>query len=159
MKIAKYTELSSSFSKEKPLSFIFSYLGKKCNSLLLANLDTAIIDRYPYVLSIICQRQKITQQCLVHCLEIDKAMVVRIIDYLAEKKLVNRIINPEDRREHLIVPTPKGLKMLPEIDQAMAQTTQKALKGFSSAEIEKLNDMLNRIQFNLNEIPFNNKKV
>ncbi|MBC7381762.1 MAG: MarR family transcriptional regulator [Bacteroidia bacterium] len=143
--------------KEKPLSFIFSYLGKKCKGSIKETFQSTSLDRYHYMLSVICRKQKVTQQCLVNSLGIDKATVVRIIDYLTEKKLVKRSINPDDRREHIIIPTTKAIKILPKIEAAFLTTQALALKGFSRKELALFNHMLLRIETNMSDVKLDEK--
>ncbi len=151
------TKVLRAIEPDRPLSFIFNFLGKKCKGSLKRSLRSDVLERFPNALQLICREEKITQQCLVKSLEIDKAMVVRVIDFLSENKLVSRSVNPEDRREHLIIPTAKALKMLPKIEQAFAATDALALRGFSPSEIKKFKAMLRRVHLNLVDVPLLNK--
>jgi len=43
------------------------------------------------------------------------AVMVGILDYLSERKLLKRVRSPHDRREYFVQLTPKGMEMLVEI--------------------------------------------
>ena len=58
------------------------------------------------------------QQYICNNLAIDKTAMVKVIDYLIKVGFVDRNVNPDDRREHFIVLTKKGLKQTAEIVKA-----------------------------------------
>ena len=142
-------------SKESPLSLMFNMLYKKYDHAAEQELYHADLDRYFYVLGLICNDQEITQQCLANCLQIDKATMVRIIDYLTEKDLVKRNPHNEDRRAYLISATAKGIKLAPKIEATFSQLNKLAFKGFSAEEKKIFLELMNRMDNNLSEVASN----
>ena len=99
------------------------------------------------------QNKKVTQKEVCNSLNIDKASLVRILDYLSDKGLIIKQINPSDRREHLLSLTEKGQELVPAIKDAIYETNNEALRGFSDEEVEHFYKNLFAICENLSAIP------
>ncbi|MBX7201471.1 MAG: MarR family transcriptional regulator [Bacteroidia bacterium] len=113
---------------------------------LSAKLKGADIDKYYSVLTCIDQeRELISQQEVGRRLMIDKASMVKIVDYLAKKGFVERRVNLLDRRSYHLCLTAKAREMLPGIYKTMGMLNQEAFKGFSPAQVQLFNEMLCRI--------------
>jgi DNA-binding MarR family transcriptional regulator len=136
-----------------PLAFRCTKLARKYYEVTSTQLRKFDLERNFFVLSIIGNHDFISQQCLSKSLDIDKASMVRIIDYLSEKGLVKRKPNPEDRREHMLEATPKAKKMIPGITDIFSAMNEQAFKGFSDTEQKKFLSMSYRIMENLSEMP------
>lgn len=139
--------------EETPLAFRFHILSKKYTAAVAYSLEGVDMERHFQVLTVIEKHGAVTQQCLANCFCIDKATIVRIIDYLTERGLVERAVNPKDRRAHLIRATNKAKKNLPQILAAFEQTNEEAFKGFSKTEKKQFIEMSNKIMHNLVAIP------
>ncbi len=157
--VAKRKDINPLEEAETPLSFRFHILSKKYVSAVAHLLERIDMERHFYTLSIIENNGSVTQQCLANCLEIDKASVVRIIDYLTEKGLVERVKNPDDRRAHLIVATNKAKKNLLKINNAFGEINRAAFKGFTKKEQNHFIEMSNKIMQNLIAFPTNGTAV
>jgi DNA-binding MarR family transcriptional regulator len=79
--------------------------------------------------------------------------MVRIVDYLIEKKYVKKVVNSQDRREHFIQLTKKAIEILPAIHQAIDEVNSAALKGIAKEKQKELYTHLNAIQMNLAHLP------
>jgi DNA-binding MarR family transcriptional regulator len=71
--------------------------------------------------------------------------VPRIIDRLLEKKLVDRTISTEDRRETHITLTSKGISTLATASDALKRTAED-LMGLTNEEAVAFNDMLEKFR-------------
>lgn len=144
---------------DTPLAFRFNMLAKKYYGAASHQFEGFDLERYFYVLSVIGSHQYITQQCLANCMDIDKATVVRVIDYLSEKGLVKREVNEEDRREHIIVATPRAHKIIPVINQVFEEVNKTAFRGFTKEEKMQFIQMTNKIMNNLVSLPVEEVQV
>lgn len=144
---------------DTPLAFRFNMLAKKYYGAATQQFEGFDLERYFYVLSVIGSHEYITQQCLANCMGIDKATVVRVIDYLTEKGLVKREVNKEDRREHIIVATPRALKIIPVIKQVFDEVNKTAFRGFTKEEKMQFIKMTNKIMANLISVPVEEVQV
>lgn len=81
----------------------------------------------------------------------DAPTVTRIIDLLAQKKLVRREPDPSDRRRFRIVLTPVGRQKIETVMPLVIQFRKAAWAGLSEQQIDALVDTLNTIFDNLND--------
>jgi DNA-binding MarR family transcriptional regulator len=138
---------------DTPLAFIFSRLAKNYYGAAAKHFEELDMERNFFVLNLISKNQPTTQQCLSNCLQIDKASIVRVIDYLSDKGLVKREVSPDDRREHHIVVTKKAANYVAKISAGFNELNQKAFKGFTKQEKEFFYTMIEKMQGNLSELP------
>jgi MarR family transcriptional regulator for hemolysin len=86
-------------------------LAKTYFGALTKRLEHLEIERYYSILILIENHgADCTQQFICDELKMDKVSMVRIVDYLVEKKYVKKVVNPKDRREHLFNLQKKQLK-------------------------------------------------
>jgi len=139
-----------------PLGYNFSMLTKNFYGAFHRYMEQYDLERYFSVLLIIADSEKKwTQQCLCDHLYIDKVTMVKILDHLYSKGYINRITNPDDRREKWIQLTPKAKKELPSIKRSVAEMNDKTLSGFSEKEKTTFLNMMQKVNHNLNTLPAN----
>jgi MarR family transcriptional regulator for hemolysin len=137
-----------------PLGRSLAVLAKTYYGALTKRLEHLEIERYYSILILIENHgSNCTQQFICDELKMDKVSMVRIIDYLIEKKYVKKVVNPSDRREHFIQLTKKSIAVLPSIHQAIDEVNTAALKGISKEKQKELYGHLNTIQRNLAHLP------
>ncbi len=146
--------MSKSLCESLPFGRSLAILAKSYYGALTKRLEHLEIERYYSILIFIeSEENGCTQQYICDHLKIDKVSMVRIINYLIEKKYIHKIHNPDDRREYLVELTRKSLKILPEIHQAIEEVNEAALKGISKPAQKELYKYLSSIQMNLDELP------
>lgn len=119
-----------------PLGRIFGFLTKQYIGLVAKRMQNTPVERYYYPLLVIGQNSgKISQQELADQLFSDKVSVVRILDCLEKDGLIERITNPEDRRQHMLTITEKGFPWIAEIEKVM-QETEAVFFSFLNPEIK-----------------------
>ena len=112
-----------------PLGNVFGFLTKKYIGIVSEKMSqTPVAKNYFALLTIGLNTEKISQQELADHLLTDKVSLVRILDSLEKDELIERITNPNDRRQHLLKITEKGFpwiskiqKVLKEADEAFLQ--------------------------------------
>lgn len=136
----------------EPIGRFASRIGKFFFDTVKQELIHLDIDRSFYPLYLIGESNgKITQKELANKIHKDKAQVVRIIDYLSEKGYVERIQNPNDRRECLLYITVKGEKAMPDIVQVFSNLHEAAFKNIPENKVEELFATLGVIEKNLQD--------
>lgn len=70
----------------------------------------------------------------------------RLIDKLLDKKLVERSVCEENRRKIEIFITEKGLNLLKDIDPVFETTENNISDNLTTAEIQQLNDLLDKLR-------------
>ena len=156
MKISNYSKLAVG---TKAL-----ILSKLYYSVLSKSLEKLDVDRYYSVLSFLYENNGCNQQCICNNLAIDKTAMVKVIDHLIKLGFLDRNVNPDDRREHFIVLTKKGLKQTEEIINAFKAIDEEIFSTISKEDQETFNNVLSQLSTKLKELPatdlfFNYKKT
>jgi DNA-binding MarR family transcriptional regulator len=135
----------------------YGILSKK-----LENLDT---ERYYSVLLYIYNNKgKCCQQDICDSLYVDKTAMVKILDHLSKKGLIERKVNPNDRRQHYVTLSKKGEKQSQEIAKTFTTVDEFLFKDVSARDKAQFNLVLEQLIDNLEEVPknklfFNYKKT
>jgi MarR family transcriptional regulator for hemolysin len=141
---------------EHPLGRAMVVITKNYWGALSKKIEHIGIDRhFTTLVAIDNTTGKCTQKFLSDFLKIDKVSMVRVLDYLFEKGMVIRKINPEDRREHIIQLTNKAKNVMPEIHNGISDMNKIALKGFNKNDREIFKGFIEIIIHNLENLPVN----
>ena len=97
------------------------------------------------VLKLVGMGQNISQNQLSDEIGLDKATMVKVVDHLESRKLVERRQSPRDRRVNFIQLTAKGKKVLGQALKISDQVEEEFLSPLSKAEIESFKDILVRL--------------
>jgi len=151
---------------ERPLGKLFSEMAKAYVGNFIARLGHLGISRNYYALVVIdYYKGNLSQKTLGEELFLDKASVVRMLDYLEAEECIVRKQNPEDRRAHLLELTPKAMKMVPEIIKAVKETNSICLEMAGEMEdgnflhtLEKMREALHAEHVDRYDIHFNEKE-
>jgi DNA-binding MarR family transcriptional regulator len=84
----------------------------------------------------------LSQQQLAAALGVNRTAMVKLIDRLEGRGLVERARNPDDRRAYLLLPTRAGTQTLAEMLPRMARADAELTEPLSPAEHERLNALL-----------------
>ncbi|WP_142847754.1 MarR family winged helix-turn-helix transcriptional regulator [Telmatospirillum sp. J64-1] len=87
----------------------------------------------------------INQKDLAALVGIEGSSLVRLLDILVSRGLIERRMDPADRRAKLIFLTPAGRQAVTEIRQILVQVEEEILADLSDAEIESVLDIFGRI--------------
>lgn len=129
-----------------PFGKVFSELAKAYANHFIEQLKDLPIKRYYYALVIIeAYEGDINQTILGEELYLDKATVVRMLDYLEGENCIRRVQNPQDRRSHLLELTPHAKTMIPEINKAVQQSNSACLEEARALGINNLEVALERM--------------
>ena len=137
-----------------PLGKLFGNLTKQYIGILSNQLKEVPIERYFYpFLTIAKNSGEFTQQQLADKLSVDKVLMVRIIDYLEKNHFVERMINPADRRCHLLTVSKEGKKYISTIEKALQQTDQLFLDQLDGSIRETFMIQLVQLNEKMNHLP------
>lgn len=139
---------------ELPVGRRFAILTKMYFGALTKRLEHLEIERHYSILLLIEKSpDKCTQQYISNMLKIDKASMVRIIDYFVKKKYLKRTVNPNDRREHWMELTGKALKIMPEIHKGISDINKYVVAGLSAKEVKNFHSTIDKVFENLSKAP------
>lgn len=130
-------------------------LSKLYYGVLNKSLEHLDVERYYSVLIYLHDHKNCCQQTICNDLMIDKTAMVKVLDYLSKNGYIERKTNPEDRREHFISLSAKGLQGTKEILKAIRQIEKNTFKGISEHERNSFKRVLLQMTTNLKEMPSN----
>ncbi len=88
-------------------------------------------------------------QCdLARTIGVEAPSLVRTLDQLAEQGLIKRCPCDKDRRTKRIMLTPEAMPLLERIDAVVSEIRGEMLAGLSAEEVDKLAELLGRIEAN-----------
>ena len=134
----------------------FGYLLSTCNNQLIKLLNREFtnaklgLTREQYVvLTILWEKDSVSQQFIANTLGKDKYSITKLIDGLEKRKLVKRVPTENDRRVKLIEVTPKALEIRPIVSEIVYTTIQKATMEIPEEDIEFTKTILKKIITNV----------
>jgi DNA-binding MarR family transcriptional regulator len=84
----------------------------------------------------------VSQQELVERLDVNRTLMVKLIDSLEQRGLVMRVRNPDDRRAYALHPTTLGREALAQMLPTMAEAEAELAEHLSAEEVERLKELL-----------------
>jgi len=111
--------------------------------------DVGLTRSQEQALRYLSNNEGIHQAGLAEMLEIEPITLVRILDKLAERGLVERRQNPNDRRSRQLYMSDKARPLLDPMRSLGDQTRKEALDGVSSEDHERLYQLLTLVKSNL----------
>lgn len=139
---------------EWPLGSLLALVGKQYAGALSLALEPCGADRYTSILIFLRQcGTAVKQQYIVDHLGIDKASMVRMLDYLVEKDLIRRSVNPQNRREYLLELSTSGKRKLPRIKKEIEKLEDALFRGISLQERKQFYRTLKLVAANSGNIP------
>lgn len=130
-------------------------LSKLYYGILSKSLDKLDIDRYFAVLLFLSKHKNCCQQVICDNLLIDKAAMVKVLDYLSKAGLIGRKTNPNDRRQHFIVLSKKGEKQTKEIQRTVQLIEQKVFENVPKADEIVFKRVMEQLSINMKQMPLN----
>jgi len=128
-----------------------SYILQHTATILARQSDQTLQERLGVgmsqlkLLMILDRRPNIQQRTLAECLGQTEASISRQIKLLCEKGLLIIRINPKSRREHITVPTAKGVKMTEAALDVLTQYNQPMLDLLTEKQQQQFREMLIKI--------------
>ena len=101
------------------------------------------------VLGFVARHPGSTQTDLAQHSGRDKAQLARLVKGLRERSLLQGEADADDRRNLRLTLTEAGQAVLRQLQQQMQRVAERALAGFSAAEQQQLQTLLQRLQHNL----------
>ncbi|CAM2907760.1 MarR family winged helix-turn-helix transcriptional regulator [Legionella worsleiensis] len=131
-----------------------STLLKKANRLLIKKANEllkhhGITHAYTYFLMELYQQDGLTQSEMHKRIGIEQPTAVRTLDRMERDGFILREQSPTDRRALFIKLTDKGKQYKETIQSCAKELNDLALTGFTDNEMKLLNQLINRLNSNL----------
>ncbi len=111
------------------------------NRLTHPGLTNAAYD----VCGIISQSGSTNQDNISKALRMDKSSVAKVVNKCVEDGLIERRVNPNNRREYILTLTPDGKASVDELIQLVEQWQEEALSVLSEEESELFLTMMQKV--------------
>ena len=99
-----------------------------------------------HVLAILSKNEGIYQKGLADLLEIEPVTLVRLLDKMEKRGLIERRPHPTDRRVTQLFLTPEAVPLLEVLRGVGAQTRAEAMADFTPQQEQQLHDLLTRMR-------------
>lgn len=113
--------------------------------------DAALSRAQAKAIGYILRNEGIHQGALADLLEIEPISLARLIDRLQAGGLVERRVDPADRRARRLYVTDKAREAFARVREVVAAIEAQALAGFSPEEVRTLMGLMARVHGNLSE--------
>jgi len=104
-----------------------------------------LIGKHWGILTTLREKGSLTQHDISRCVHMDRTTMVTMIDDLEKAGLVERRLNPQDRRAHSIQVTEKGKALLPELNRLGLSAEKRFLAVLSAKEQKDLAHILKKL--------------
>jgi DNA-binding MarR family transcriptional regulator len=121
------------------------YLMRRAFSYVASSADRSTEARDYAVLASLADAQGTSQQALAERLEINRTIMVRLIDRLQGQGYVSRTRNPADRRQYLLTLTGEGRAALTRMQDAVLERDLRLTANLTAAERDRLNELLRTV--------------
>jgi MarR family transcriptional regulator, lower aerobic nicotinate degradation pathway regulator len=127
-------------------SWLLGQTAMYAHRLVVESLATAGARGYHYrLLAALEEFGPASQAALGRRTGIDRSYVVEAVNELADRGLVERARDPEDRRRNIITITPAGVRQLRRLDEVVAGIQDELLASLSADERDELARLLRKV--------------
>lgn len=109
-------------------------------------LDLDLTYEMVQVLAVLWREGELNQQDIADAVQKSKASITPLIDNLCKRELVERIPDPNDRRNNKITVTAKGFAYQAKVEPIQQEFLDKIIQDISLEEIKELNNSLVKIR-------------
>lgn len=97
------------------------------------------------VLACLWKNETLTPKEIATILRVENSTISGVLDRMQKRGLIDRVLNPNNRRSISVKATKEGLALKEPVQQMIEELNEQVLRDFSSAEREELLTLLNRI--------------
>ena len=124
---------------------LHAYIDERAKEVGTTRAQWAVLGR-------LRRNEGLTQVELAAQLSLQPISVVRLLDRLVEQGCVERRTDPADRRANKLFLTPKGRKMIEDLDPYGHEIRADLLDSYSDAQLSQIVDVLVGIKTRVNEL-------
>ena len=137
-------------SRKTPFGYRFAMIQRLQAAIARDNLHELEVtaSQIPFLAELFHHKTPMTQEALSNALVIDPAATARTLRQLEKKGLVCRKVNPDNRRQKLVTPSPKAAALKQDFYAVLEKTSEILVTGLSPDEREAALDLLDRIMAN-----------
>lgn len=119
---------------KESIGFMLSKVGNAVSERFASTIsEYGLVPRQFFVLNLISEHQGESQQAIAESVGVAKSQMVAVIDELEEKGMLERRANPDDRRQHALYVTKRGME-LRDVARGAARQHERWIRDQVSAE-------------------------
>ncbi len=135
------------FKIEKSVGFLLSKVHQRLYAHFRQELaGFAITPPQFALLAFLWEKDGLSQTELAERTEVDRTTIGGLIDRLEKVGLVKRLVNPQDRRAHLVHLTPQGRRLEKELTPIARRVRERFTAGLGPGEYERLCELLEKLR-------------
>lgn len=128
------------------IGFMLSKVGNSVSERFASIVgEYGLVPRQFFVLNLISEHQGESQQAIAESVGVAKSQMVAVIDELEQNGLLERRANPDDRRQHALYVTERGMELRDEARGAAQQHERWIRAQIGAAEAKVVLDALQKI--------------
>jgi MarR family transcriptional regulator, transcriptional regulator for hemolysin len=139
--------------QEKSMGFVIGatrrLILKELNAALLQRQVPVTIEQFIFLNSLQHLEGPVSQQDVSKFLCKDKSGVLRILNNLEQKGLVERYDDVSDGRKKLVRLTPESIEILRQVNEIEQETSERLRKGICEADYQAMLRVMQQIQNNI----------
>jgi DNA-binding MarR family transcriptional regulator len=126
--------------------FLLARLGMESRRLFARMLaEHGLVPHHYGLLAVLDERGTVPQRELGEVIGVDPRNAVAVIDQLEEKRLLERVADPQDRRRYGVRLTPAGQRTMGHLRRAGTEVEREMLQGLDEAERARLHSLLHKL--------------
>jgi len=110
------------------------------------------IQQFGLLHSISCEGEDAIQKRMADKMGQDKSAILRLMNSLEDKKLIKRVVDPNDRRKNRLVVTRKGKRIVKECLEIEFNLVAILQEGLTQSEIKTFYKVVNKIKDNAEKL-------
>jgi MarR family transcriptional regulator for hemolysin len=118
----------------KMMRNVFRALKKRSDKLMQVEIKISP-EQFSLLYAIRIKENEVIQKDMAEMMGKDKSAILRLIDTLEEKKLVQRVVDSKDKRKNFLMITKLGNQVIDQYKKAVDDTMKELLQGLSQSEI------------------------
>lgn len=101
------------------------------------------------ILLLLHRKGGLTQKAIAQVLNKDKVIITRMVNSLEGKNIIQRTVDPNDKRLQLIDLTDKGQEIVEEVVPLSQKINEKLCQGISLSDLDKVVNVLSQMRQNI----------
>src|SRR5882724_8406303 len=145
--------ISAPRNRRRSVALKLSVVARQLRVTLHKSAEACELNRAQWhMIAVAARRPGATQRTIAEALEVREITAVRLVDRLCDDGFLRRDENPSDRRAYSVYLTPAAQPLLDRLDALAKIHEGWIFGGFEPEELEKLEELLDRVARNLTEL-------
>lgn len=151
-----FKKFTSMENKKLPFGLVIMGMMKQFMRVLKKQMlevnEDSTVEQMGLLIAVSNEHKDVIQQDMADILGKDKSSILRSIDLLEKRGLLQRLKDPNDRRKNIINITQLGIDTLNQHFEMERQLTESLVEGISETELKNFFTVIERIKSNAEKL-------